>query len=1012
MKQRILCLLGASALAFGCQQTDDPDFSYYEERVGPVLTNGCSRGPAGSGCHVARDDGTSLGNLDVSSFDALMRRDDVLQPYGPYSSALLLLKAGDQIDVRVETFDETERFVSVTTDIRHNNGQTIDIGSSAYSQLRQWIEAGHTRTGVQDESLAVNLGECLPEAGSHPLYDRGLAERFPAHFDRFVRQVEPLLRETCAGGDCHGSPIADLYLGCGDDGGAQSQWNFWVAVQHLSTPASTSGLLRRPLSTFRGGVFHEGGNIFASAEDPAYVTIRDWADALVEESPEAIAPPDGVTEGLRYFANRVQPMMVRKGCMFLNCHSPSMFHDLRLQGGAQGHFSRVATYRNWDSARLLLALDASNPNESRIIAKNLYPPEQVAGMPGIFHRGGSLFEDFGMAGGGAPNGATPDDCAGVDADAGDLNEIPAYCVMLRWWEIERQEAIAAGEIFPDTEIVRSVAWISRPTGVGEPRDFDTYRPGADLVLAPATVDTATNELSLGAETSLLGGCGLDPSTADLRGTAVSWDGSRIAFGARSSGSAPLRLYWMNDDGSGCEPIPGLAPAMDSQHGILTHDFDPAFAPDGRIVFASARGNLDADILGQDGPTRTPAAMQPNANLYVYDPSDSSVRQLTFLLNQELMPSFMTDGRVIFTTEKREPDFHQLAGRRQNLDGGDYHPLFAQRGSVGYRSATEIVELLDRNLAVVAAPLDAADGAGEIVLVNRSIGPDQDDRDPGDRFYIASQRFLTAGGAYRSPAGLPTGRLLVSCDRGAGDLTSGGYAYRLCELDPDTGSLREIGGAAGRANISAVPIFARADREIFHSRIDEANGNTMVVPGDATAEVEVLDFPLLDTLLFQNTREDREIDFRVGGFDVYAEYPPPAGTAGFGDASGGDVVSDDFGMMYLRRERLGHIDLNVDGSARFAFRGGLPIVLGVTDSEGNTLMFEEGDPFTGERIQREQMQFYPGERSHQSFRRELFNGMCGGCHGSISGRELDVAVDVDVLTHASRAMTEGQGPAGL
>jgi len=131
-----------------------------------------------------------------------------------------------------------------------------------------------------------------------------------------------------------------------------------------------------------------------------------------------------------------------------------------------------------------------------------------------------------------------------------------------------------------------------------------------------------------------------------------------------------------------------------------------------------------------------------------------------------------------------------------------------------------------------------------------------------------------------------------------------------------------------------------------------------------------------------------------------------------DASGGDVISDDFGMMYLRREALGHIDLNVDGSARFSFRGGLPIVLGVTDSAGALLSFDEGDPFTGERIQREQMQFYPGERSHQSFRRELFNGMCAGCHGSISGRELDVAVDVDVLTTASRAMSTGQGPAGL
>ncbi len=41
---------------------------------------------------------------------------------------------------------------------------------------------------------------------------------------------------------------------------------------------------------------------------------------------------------------------------------------------------------------------------------------------------------------------------------------------------------------------------------------------------------------------------------------------------------------------------------------------------------------------------------------------------------------MQDGRLIFTTEKRAPGFYQLALRRQNLDGGDYHPLYAQRGT--------------------------------------------------------------------------------------------------------------------------------------------------------------------------------------------------------------------------------------------------------------------------------------------------------------------------------------------
>ena len=1011
---RSVLLLALGGAALGCQPAEPGSFSYYEARIEPVLDRGCVRSPSGAGCHVADEDGTAVGNLDLSSYDALMRRDDALAAYGPYPVGLLLLKAGQSIGVNVETFepDPERRFVSVTTDIRHNNGQTVDVGSSGYAQLKQWIESGHRRNGVQDDTLTVSLGACRSGVPAGvPGWDPGFADRYPASFSRFVSEVQPVLVRTCAGSQCHGAPIADLYLSCGESA-AEQRWNFWVSVQHVTTPASTSELLRRPLSTYRGGVFHEGGNVFASVDDPDYEVIRAWADELVEDHPDAVAPPTDISEGLRFFANRVQPVLVRKGCMFMNCHSPAMFHDLRLRGGAQGHFSRVATLRNYEFSRLMLALDSPDPNESRIIAKNLYPAEQLAGSPGHFHRGGSLFEDFGSTGT-TPNGATPDDCAGVDADAGDLNEIPAYCVMARWHAIEREEAIATGEIFPETEVVRSVVWVSRPLGVGEPRDFDTYRPGADLMMAPATYDATTEDLTLGAEASVLGGCGLDAASADVRGPAVSWDGARIAFAARSSASEPFRLYWMaSGDGTACERIPGIAPASDEADGILTHDIDPTFAADGRIVFASSRGYVDATAVGRAGPTRTPAALQPNANLYIFDPAGGEPpRQLTYLLNQEIQPSLMTDGRLIFTTEKREPDFHMLAGRRQNLDGGDYHPLFAQRESVGYRSATEIIESLDRNFVLVAAPIDAADGAGTIVIVNRSIGPDQDDRAPGDRNYIASQRFPVRGafgggaGAYRSPSPLPSGRLLVACDRGATDLTSGGYDFDLCELDPDSGRLRDLGGAAGRADIEAVAVFARAHREIFTSRPDEVNGNTSIDPSATDAQIEVLDFPMLATLLFANTRVGRPIDPEIGGFDVFFEAPPPAGATSFA-ALGGDVVSDAFGQVYVSRQLLGHVPLSADGSASFRVNGGQPFVLRVTDRSGAPMSFADGAPFSGEQVQREQMQFYPGERARQSFRRTLFNPMCGGCHGSISNRELDAAADIDVLTHASEVQAIG------
>src|SRR5690606_25198964 len=127
----------------------------------------------------------------------------------------------------------------------------------------------------------------------------------------------------------------------------------------------------------------------------------------------------------------------------------------------------------------------------------------------------------------------------------------------------------------------------------------------------------------GTDESLSAGCGLDPSTADIQRPQVSWDGSRIAFAARSSASEPLAIYEMNADGSDCAKHPEINATPPSANGLLIHNFDPVYAPleNGvlRIVFASTRGNLASGAYDYDGPQRTPAdPSKPNANLYVLE----------------------------------------------------------------------------------------------------------------------------------------------------------------------------------------------------------------------------------------------------------------------------------------------------------------------------------------------------------------------------------------------------------
>jgi hypothetical protein len=522
----------------------------------------------------------------------------------------------------------------------------------------------------------------------------------------------------------------------------------------------------------------------------------------------------------------------------------------------------------------------------------------------------------------------------------------------------------------------------------------------------ADASAGAQGLELGASRSLLAACDLQ-QPLDVRGPAVSWDGARIAFAARTAEDAPMRIYELQSDGSACAQLSALNPAAEQMDDILLHDFDPSYAPDGRIAFASTRGNIAGESSFR-GPTRTPSSLAPNANIYVYEPGQSpAIRQLTFLNNQELGPSFMADGRVIFTAEKRAQDFHQFAARRQNLDGGDYHPLIAQRPSIGFASATEVIELTNRNFALVAADLDAVDGGGSIMVVNRSIGPDQSDRDPEDRAYIHSVTAALRGalsadsGVFRSPAALPSGRILASCALSAMDSATGPHHYDLCELDPNAvdRAPRLLYRDSSAIAVEAVPIWVRQPRTVFQSRLDEPNGSTRIDAGQTDAIVHITDMPLLTTLLFTNTRTGRPISEQVKGVEIF-EARPPANSARDFSALSSAVMRDVYGEFFQDLRSLGRAPLAEDGSIRVRLPGGVPISLAALGPGAEPLELEGGAPFQGPLRQREELQFYPGERAKQSMPRRLFNGVCAGCHGSITGRELDIVVNVDVLSSAS------------
>ncbi len=75
-----------------------------------------------------------------------------------------------------------------------------------------------------------------------------------------------------------------------------------------------------------------------------------------------------------------------------------------------------------------------------------------------------------------------------------------------------------------------------------------------------------------------------------------------------------------------------------------------------------------------------------------------------------------------------------------------------------------------------------------------------------------------------------------------------------------------------------------------------------------------------------------------------------------------------------------------------------VVLSLVDGNGNTVV-----------TMTEEHQLGPGEAITMGVQQPLFDVVCAGCHGSISGVELDVGVSADALTGASASLSATATP---
>jgi hypothetical protein len=958
-------------LLLACSKQTPAERHYYDQHIQPVFNSFCVGNT--SPCHRIDDaTQTAAGNLDLSSFEGVQKRRDVLRNYGVYPQPLLLLKALPEEAVLIPY-----RGKLLTSEIRHVGGKPLQASSDAFFEIKRWIDNGATRDGLAPTALAKSgSGGCASQPLESPV---PAVNRNTQAYQKFQSDVGPWLKSSCAFSNCHSSPQADFYLTCGDTD-EQRDANYLRAASFVALGTARvdeSELLLRPLSPKAGGLDLTGGTFFSTRDEDAWRQLRDWAEQYrLTPEPERTRSP-----GETFFTDNVMPVMIKRGCSLETCHSPSGFNDFRLRPGTVGFISPLALHRNYEATlHEFMSLDSPDVRQSRLVKKNLFLKSSV----GIEHRGGALLEGPG------PDSTNPCPATFDPATA------TALCTLAEWHRIERQDhaaevsPLAMGNVVP-------LAFVLRPADGDAAVEFDTFRGGADLRLADATIGAGGRVEALTNARSALGPClGLaGRSDLDIRGPEWSADASKLAFAVREGEGGGLDLWLLQNPGAAGASCRKLTSDNGRRQGpVRVHNFDPVFAPDGSLVFASTRrGNL------------TLKRMLPNADLYRVGPdlNFGSVDTVTVLSGSELAPAFMYNGQLTFTAEKATPSFYQLSGRRINWDLTDYHPLLGQRAqsddtfgnprpSVGYQQATEIREGLDRNFLLILSDAGALGGGGALAVFNRSVGPFEEGRDDVPFLHAmvlpdpaASGRAGTRG-VYRSPASLPDGEILASYAANVGDPARDVPRYDLVGVHPRNGARRMLLAGGASSLVEATLGFKRAGRLLFRNVPQLVFGGG--AGGDGEAVVHFPDLPTLATLLDANLRRGRNVAAmdRARFLAVYDVSAPASATPDPSMLMGSERV-------YTQRQLLGVAALESDGSLKVALPARKPLIFELQDS-GRQVVF----------TMREEHQLGPGEHISPGVPRKLFNGVCAGCHGSLSGREPDIAVTADALTGATQSLS--------
>lgn len=226
---------------------------------------------------------------------------------------------------------------------------------------------------------------------------------------------------------------------------------------------------------------------------------------------------------------------------------------------------------------------------------------------------------------------------------------------------------------------------------------------------------------------------IDDPTGGVRDPQLHYDGRKMIFAYRKGGQAFFNLYEINIDGSNLRQI-------------TTGEFDdiePAYLPDGGIVFCSSRCNRMVNCY-----------FVRVAIVYRCDADGSNMRALSTNIEQDNTPWVLPDGRIIYQRweyiDRSQVQFHHLwtmnpDGTGQMVYYGNMYPstvMIDAKPIPGTRSV----------LASFSPGHGRKEHGGFVTIVDPSEGPDKREnarqitKDPiwRDPFPLSEDCFIVAG----------------------------------------------------------------------------------------------------------------------------------------------------------------------------------------------------------------------------------------------------------------------------